>query len=879
MRAGVGMNRFFKDSRGAITVFVTLLLIPAMLVSGTAVDLVRIHTARSIVQDANQLAANSVLTQYNALLYDLYGIMGVAKDDPILSELLEEYIKVAVFGDESQDKTLGTLQVFYGANLSMEELDFQAGKNLRNEDVLRRQIEEYMKFRGPVLLVKQFIEALTDNKIREDAKVIEDKLEIDKGIAEVYPKYKELYDAIVAADKCNQVNGGMAGGTVGTVSSGLTNIWEQFQALAACYEAWECVDETEEYAGAIKAEYAAKYRAILANIRAYAAGGQTGFDWSEGRWIRRGSSQGLIKTVENAIIYAENWKPRFDEVVAIAAQIDAMKEDLTQKVNELERKISSGECSAEVAAAFTERNGSPPKTLIERYRDILKWDIEPMAAAFKNGGHSYIDDKVKPLLESVRYRNADNVSAASLSLEALANLPYDSGFALSGAVRASGSRAALFARFPSGSITYKMPPGFLKFSEHPGGNKAFFDELSEMVKQKDLPPVKLFEGQDDVRGADGEDKQRKTNINLLELVNSAYIGLTNSPLGALKISDEETADADRLNILEIVTRIPAALASPVLRVIQDPAGAAAGMGDYMLLLTYSTSMFSNYTTTRPDSLGKTRGDLDGIAFPKSTTGVPISPEVNYFFQSEWEYLYNGSKNAGNNLSAITGLMFMLRFVCNYIQVFGVSEITTIVTSIQTAFSWAPPLGIVLGELARAAFAAAETLVDIAALRSGHKVPILKNITNGEWVCSPAGLLKALTDAAAGGAVDGSRFGNKKGLTYSHYMLFLFLGKAVAYVGSEEDAATELAKRTGNLIEWNVINYKGRCKADEGKMAEALAAQNRFKLEDMKTDFSITTTVDMSMLFLSMAFAQKFSDSRGIVMPKTMLVTVTDYRGY
>ena len=59
----------------------------------------------------------------------------------------------------------------------------------------------------------------------------------------------------------------------------------------------------------------------------------------------------------------------------------------------------------------------------------------------------------------------------------------------------------------------------------------------------------------------------------------------------------------------------------------------------------------------------------------------------------------------------------------------------------------------------------------------------------------------------------------------------------------------------------------------------LTAEGSFRLLDMKTDFSLTTTVDMQMLFLSMFFAQNFSNSRGIGMPATIPVSVTDYRGY
>lgn len=79
---GKFFHRLARDCKGAVTVFVTLLLIPAVLVSGTGVDLARLYTARSILHDANQLAANSVLASYDALLQDLYGLYGVMKDDP-----------------------------------------------------------------------------------------------------------------------------------------------------------------------------------------------------------------------------------------------------------------------------------------------------------------------------------------------------------------------------------------------------------------------------------------------------------------------------------------------------------------------------------------------------------------------------------------------------------------------------------------------------------------------------------------------------------------------------------------------------------------------------------------------------------------------------
>ena len=869
------MRDLIKNSKGAVTVFVTLLLIPAMLVSGTAVDLARIHTARSIIQDANQLAGNAVLSQYNALLYDLYGLFGVAEDDPILGQLLDEYIKVSVFGESNQDRSLGTLQLFYGSNLSLNDPLFADGKNLRNEEVLQRQIEEYMKFRGPVIIVQDILDLLGSSTFKEDSGVIDDKLKIESAIADIYEKYKELYNVIAAADKCDQVSGGIVGGTVGTVSSSLDLIRQQFINLKACYEAWEKESEpTRKY------DYALKYIAILINIRSRTIGGPVGSNWSNGRWLSSSSPQGLNRTIENAKDHADRFKPKFDAVVSIARQIDNMTSELSRRIDELERRLQSGECNDELRAALTERTGSPAKSIIERYRDILRWNnIENMANIFKEGGCQYIDEVMKPLLDDVMYRNGNNSSGANLTRAQLENIHANWSFAMSYDVSAANCLASTFAGYSKSNITYNVPPGFMKFGDHPGDNEAFFEELNQMMNQPDIPPIKLYDEQSDAGGANVEAKQRNMIKDLLNLVTTAYEGLANEPLGAKYINNSSSSNPDKMDMQDIVKIIPQATNEPVANVLSDPYGSATRAADYLLLLSYCSSVFSNYATARPDSAGKTRDDLSGVNFPKSIKGVPLSPEVNYFFQSEWEYLYNGSDNAAKNLSSVSKLIFVLRLICNYITVFSVSEVTTIITGIKVAFAWNPALSILLSELARAAFVAAESAVDVATLRAGYKVPLIKSGRSGEWKCGPSGVAKALADIATE-AVNGSNAAstgtnNDKGLSYSNYLLFFFISKAIVSSGAE----LELTRRTADLIEWNVINYKNGIFSDEGKMAGALSEGNRFKLVDMKTDFGLTTIVDMRMLFLSMPFARSFSDSRGVGMPDTFPVTVTDHRGY
>ena len=140
------LQRLKRDCKGAVTVFVTLMLVPAVLISGTGVDLARLYVARSEIQDANQLAANATLASYDALLQDLYGLFGVMQTDGELAEMMEQYIRLALFGEDWNDRGMGTFSHFYGDASSLAVTAKAAdAKNLENTEVLRRQSEEYAR--------------------------------------------------------------------------------------------------------------------------------------------------------------------------------------------------------------------------------------------------------------------------------------------------------------------------------------------------------------------------------------------------------------------------------------------------------------------------------------------------------------------------------------------------------------------------------------------------------------------------------------------------------------------------------------------------------------------------------------------------------------
>ncbi len=265
---GKFFHRLARDCKGAVTVFVTLLLIPAVLVSGTGVDLARLYTARSILHDANQLAANSVLASYDALLQDLYGLYGVMKDDPEFAAMVDEYIQVAVFGEDWVDREAGTFQLFYGSELIPGDVTPAEGKNLANQEVLRRQIEEYAKFRAPAIIVSEILDKLDSfEKVQEDAAVIKDKMEIEDRIEEIDRLYKRIYKSIQYLNGIKDYEAS----AMESVNAYIDALEDEIDYLYTTRSDYTeaVLNEQEEKA----ADYEAKYERHILNIQVLIKGG------------------------------------------------------------------------------------------------------------------------------------------------------------------------------------------------------------------------------------------------------------------------------------------------------------------------------------------------------------------------------------------------------------------------------------------------------------------------------------------------------------------------------------------------------------------------------------------------------------------------------
>ena len=90
------MLKFMYKTRGAISVFLIIVLLPMMMVSAIFVDESRIQLGNSIAVSAGDLTLNTALTNYDTVLKDMYGLFATSQDMDELYDNLENYYRKSI---------------------------------------------------------------------------------------------------------------------------------------------------------------------------------------------------------------------------------------------------------------------------------------------------------------------------------------------------------------------------------------------------------------------------------------------------------------------------------------------------------------------------------------------------------------------------------------------------------------------------------------------------------------------------------------------------------------------------------------------------------------------------------------------------------------
>ena len=184
------MYDFMYKNKGAISIFLVIVLIPMLVFSSIFVDMSRINLAKSVAESSGELTLNTALTNYDAVLKDMYGLFATSQDTDELFENLENYyiqcIEAAGVAEADADNYVDQIMQFIKSetgtddmlnmNLTSFEVTKPTGGSLANPAVLKSQIVEFMKYRGPINLGTGIFDAFSSLKnVKKQTQLVDNK--------------------------------------------------------------------------------------------------------------------------------------------------------------------------------------------------------------------------------------------------------------------------------------------------------------------------------------------------------------------------------------------------------------------------------------------------------------------------------------------------------------------------------------------------------------------------------------------------------------------------------------------------------------------------------------------------------------------------------
>ena len=209
-----------KRIRGSISIFLVIIMVPMMCLSGLIVDGSRVELAKASMSSAGDLAMNSALANYDTVLKDVYGLFAMsqtAKDleDNLYNYFVDTLMANGIVTDEDDVQNNPLLQDIAGAfsgqtsnmlSMEIEEDNFTATKlqdsSLANPYILKNQIVEYQKYRAPISSALSLLDGIASlKKILNQSSVNKAKTAVDEKSGELNKNGSNLYEALKKYDE------------------------------------------------------------------------------------------------------------------------------------------------------------------------------------------------------------------------------------------------------------------------------------------------------------------------------------------------------------------------------------------------------------------------------------------------------------------------------------------------------------------------------------------------------------------------------------------------------------------------------------------------------------------------------------------------------
>lgn len=165
---------FCRKNRGSISIFLLIVLLPMVTYATMIIDASRLQSAKSEISGAGDLAMSSAMADYEATLHELYGLFAMSPDEETLKKNVQGYFEKNIrnsLGDDANTNYVKeaaekiTNMAFNSEKIDINTYDFDNLINMNPENVqasyvqssalsnpyvLKKQIVEFMKYRGPI---------------------------------------------------------------------------------------------------------------------------------------------------------------------------------------------------------------------------------------------------------------------------------------------------------------------------------------------------------------------------------------------------------------------------------------------------------------------------------------------------------------------------------------------------------------------------------------------------------------------------------------------------------------------------------------------------------------------------------------------------------
>lgn len=210
--------KIFTSKRGAVSVFLVLILVPTLIVTSVFVDVSRVFLGQSVTESAANLALNSKLSQFDKELNEMYGLFANAQSVDDVSSNLDKYFQSCLVSagvettdlshygnaisdlidDETGNEFSDMLHINTIGNVSINPTK---DGNLGNPEVLESQIVNFMKYRAPVDIVKRIIKRIKNvsegtDKIEDESKLTDKMNDYLEEENNVLSKLEKAYEKI-----------------------------------------------------------------------------------------------------------------------------------------------------------------------------------------------------------------------------------------------------------------------------------------------------------------------------------------------------------------------------------------------------------------------------------------------------------------------------------------------------------------------------------------------------------------------------------------------------------------------------------------------------------------------------------------------------------